>query len=176
MGDCIEWTGGRTSAGYGQLYPPGLKGRSVLAHRWAWEQEHGPIPAGLHVCHRCDNPPCVNVNHLFLGTMGDNMRDKTRKGRQHHPTETMTHCRQGHLYDEANTRWTVRRDGLRVRTCRACRRANAAAHYVQHPRQPKTHCKRGHPFDEDNTYINTHGRKVCRACKNERSRRAYRSR
>ncbi|MDG1950134.1 MAG: HNH endonuclease [bacterium] len=53
----------------------------LLAHRAAWELESGPIPDGLHCCHHCDNPPCVNVNHLFLGTDADNMADKEAKGR-----------------------------------------------------------------------------------------------
>lgn len=58
-----------------------VEGRRVMAHRHAWEQAHGPIPAGLCVLHRCDNPPCINVDHLFLGTRADNNRDKWAKGR-----------------------------------------------------------------------------------------------
>lgn len=54
----------------------------VYAYRFAWEIENGPIPDGLEVCHRCDNPQCVRVSHLFLGTFIENMEDKVRKGRQ----------------------------------------------------------------------------------------------
>jgi hypothetical protein len=54
----------------------------LKAHRVVWEQAHGPIPCGLQVLHKCDNPPCCRVDHLFLGSDLDNMRDKIAKGRQ----------------------------------------------------------------------------------------------
>lgn len=55
--------------------------RMLKLHRWVWEQVHGPIPSGMVVMHRCDNPPCFRYDHLFLGTMSDNMADKVAKGR-----------------------------------------------------------------------------------------------
>ena len=58
------------------------RGETAYAHRMAWELEHGPIPGDLWVLHRCDNPPCVRLDHLFLGTHADNMADKVAKGRQ----------------------------------------------------------------------------------------------
>lgn len=77
---CIEWQGYKNVWGYGRRRFRGFK---VLVHREVWSQMHGgePIPFGLIVCHKCDNPPCVNPAHLFLGTQKDNMQDCVKKGR-----------------------------------------------------------------------------------------------
>lgn len=78
-GDCWIWTASRLRRGYGQF---GLyKRRMWKAHRVAWELTYGDIPPGLCVCHRCDNPPCVRPDHLFLGTFRDNNADCKRKAR-----------------------------------------------------------------------------------------------
>lgn len=79
---CLEWTGGTNRAGYGQIGRPGVRQRKMATHRAAWEVTHGPIPEGMNVLHRCDNPPCCDPAHLFLGTLSDNSRDCYAKGRR----------------------------------------------------------------------------------------------
>lgn len=82
--DCWLWSGLRYSNGYGHINASGHNGANLLAHRVSWEIHNGPIPDGYHVCHKCDTPPCVNPEHLFLGTRSDNMRDMHAKGRGMH--------------------------------------------------------------------------------------------
>ncbi len=77
---CWEWQASRLPNGYGQLSVVGVD-RPLRAPRVAWELEHGSIDEGLFVCHRCDNPPCVNPSHLFLGSARENTHDMLTKGR-----------------------------------------------------------------------------------------------
>lgn len=78
-GDCWVWSGPRfTDFGYGRVR---VNGREIHAHRCAHELFIGPIPDGLEVLHKCDNPPCVNPAHLYSGTQQQNMDDKVRRGR-----------------------------------------------------------------------------------------------
>ena len=118
--ECWMWRGERKGGSwdYGVLYLISRTDgshREVRAHRFAWELEHGEIPEGMCVLHHCDNPPCVNEEHLFLGTNADNTQDCLLKGRHHNSTRT--HCPQGHLYDEENT---YIHPVTGYRQCRAC--------------------------------------------------------
>lgn len=77
---CWLWTGTVNDEGYGLIK---VRGRIIRAHRAAYEDLVGPIPAGKLVCHKCDVRSCINPDHLFTGTVADNARDMGRKGRQH---------------------------------------------------------------------------------------------
>ena len=78
-GDCWRWMAS-SDGHYGHFWEKS-KGRLVKAHRFAWESINGKIPSDKIICHKCDNPICVNPNHLFLGTYTDNARDMVSKGR-----------------------------------------------------------------------------------------------
>lgn len=80
---CWPWAGAMVSGGYGHI---GMGGQGYVAHRVSWELANGAIPDELFVLHKCDNPPCVRPEHLFLGTPLDNMRDMIAKGRDRYPT------------------------------------------------------------------------------------------
>lgn len=110
---CKPWTGTILSTGYGRAYKDGVR---QMAHRWVWEQENGDIPAGMHVMHICDNPPCVEITHLRLGSPKENFQDSIAKGRNYY--KNRTHCPKGHPYDEENTRLNQRGH----RGCKSCDR------------------------------------------------------
>jgi len=73
---CRLWQGALSGSGYAQ------RTDHQAMHRWVWEQINGPVPPGMHVCHRCDNPLCYRYDHLFLGTQAENLADMTKKGRR----------------------------------------------------------------------------------------------
>ena len=119
LDECIEWSGSRNKDGYGQKHK---NGKTQQAHRLAYECAFGTIPAGMLVCHSCDNPPCINPAHLFLGTNQDNIRDSVEKGR--HSNKNKTHCPQSHPYDTTNTVWWGNR-----RHCRTCQNERRRERY-----------------------------------------------
>lgn len=121
--ECWEWTGTRSN-GYGSIR---VSGKTRKATHVSWEIANGkPFPKGMLACHRCDNPPCVNPAHLFVGTLADNARDMVEKGR--HTLRSLTHCFKGHEYTPENTRTCTRKDGTR-RVCLTCQAEYQAAYF-----------------------------------------------
>ena len=78
---CWGWNGATDGHGYGHMGAGGKHGATLKAHRVSWTIHFGAIPDGYDVCHHCDNPPCSNFQHLFLGTAKDNSQDASQKGR-----------------------------------------------------------------------------------------------
>jgi hypothetical protein len=112
---CWQWQRARFRTGYGALREPKI-GTTLLAHRVAWTLTRGAIPDGFHVLHRCDNRPCCNPAHLFLGTDADNVRDMDSKGRR----------RNGPRYGEANS--STKLTDAQVAAMRAEYAAGGATH------------------------------------------------
>lgn len=112
---CTPWLASITKSGYGKIGKSGTRSGWMFAHRAVWEVANGAIPPGMFVCHRCDNPSCVNLAHLFLGTPAENSADMTSKGRALKPT-----CRRGHPRNQKETLVRVLPDGQQHRTCLAC--------------------------------------------------------
>lgn len=110
--ECWEWQGPRTSQGYGQFKSFGEQ----LAHRVSFILHIGPLPKDACVLHRCDNPPCVNPEHFFLGNRDVNNKDRAAKGRTVVFHSLKTHCKHGHEFDKENTYFRP----AGTRGCRKC--------------------------------------------------------
>lgn len=108
LGPCSECAEGYAwSGGYRRIV---RNSKMVYAHRWAWEQENGPVPEGLEIGHRCHNPKCWRRDHLEAVTHAENMRQRS---------ERQTHCLRGHEFTAENT---GRYGNDNRRRCKACAR------------------------------------------------------
>lgn len=120
--ECWPWTGRVNNVGYGLTSytpTPGARSITITATRAAWFLTRGSWPEQC-MCHRCDNPPCVNPRHLFDGTHSDNMRDASLKGRLRGRYSGVTHCIRNHEFTPENTYTNPNTGG---RACRTCYRA-----------------------------------------------------
>lgn len=102
---CFEWiVGEKTYGKHGRIW---LNGKSVSAHRKAYELIYGPIKEGMYICHLCDNKMCVNPEHLYEGTNSDNITDFFERNPNYkpfNPNTVKTSCPRGHNYDRTNGR------------------------------------------------------------------------
>lgn len=119
QGDCLVWGGNVDPKGYGRL---NVAKSGKLVHRLSWLIHFGPPPSDKPcVLHTCDNPPCWNPEHLWVGTVPENTADMIAKGRLVPHYLNLTHCKHGHPLSGDNLYMTP--DGRR--NCRACRREAA---------------------------------------------------
>ena len=107
--ECWPWIGARTSRGYGQIKADGTL-QMLSSHRVSWSLENGPIPDGMIICHKCDNPPCCNPDHLFLGTHDINAKDRDAKGRNNFlGNAKLTADQAAEIRGAVGTQWEIAR-------------------------------------------------------------------
>lgn len=119
---CLEWQGWRNDYGYGGV---SYQNKKWKVHRLSWHLSKGAIPVGKCVLHKCDNPRCFEVKHLFLGTKKQNSRDMVLKGRHVNGSMLKKFCKRGHALSGDNLYVPPTSN---VRQCRTCNRLRARRH------------------------------------------------
>lgn len=123
---CVEWSGSKNYKGYGYF-------AGTRAHRAAWKIYVGDIPADKHVLHKCDNPGCVNPEHLWLGTHAENMTDRFKKGR--YTTIQKNRCTKGHWLNDKNILKLSRKNRKDEIICKTCRYAYKEKYHQKNGRK-----------------------------------------
>ena len=178
---CLEWTRWRNAEGYGFT---SFRSHNEPTHRLMFMATKGPIPEGGIIRHRCDNPPCMEPEHLLLGTEADNTADTIERGR--HFRASKTHCKRGHDLSNA----LITSDGNRA--CRICNRIKQRmmagwseedairepalqGHRPRHVNlvepyrgraKESSHCTNGHELSGANLYVSPRGYTECQTCRN----------
>jgi len=118
---CWVWMAAQDKDGYGIW---SYDGKFWRAHRFSFWATHGHLDSKSLICHTCDNPTCINPNHLYEGDSTTNNRDTVKRGRFNSPLKRRTHCLKGHAFDGEN----LYHDGKK-RVCKICSRASGRKWY-----------------------------------------------
>lgn len=187
---CWVWTGHTNPDGYGVM---GVNHRPDRTHRISWKLHRGPIPAGAVVRHHCDNPPCVNPDHLAIGTQADNIADMVARKRSRGKSEQRGEANSTAVLTEADVLAMraerragasfpaiASRYGVGDETARYAVQGRTWAHlpgavseprgFQRQPNAAKTHCPYGHEYTPENTGSDA-GKRRCKACDRERFHR-----
>lgn len=119
--ECWEWTASKNNKGYGQF---AINKIAKSTHRISYTIHKGEIPDTMSICHTCNNPPCVNPKHLYIGTDTQNMRQAADEKRL--ASQKKTHCKSGHEFTPQNTALykQKKRGDVLTRVCRTCKKLN----------------------------------------------------
>lgn len=173
---CWDWDGTLAVQTSPHMRPYGVlsyRGRQWKAHRLAFLLLRGSLPDGRWVCHHCDNPTCVNPDHLYAGTPTENNRDTVRRGRRAPPK---THCKRGHPLSGDNVLPAYSSAGvISGRRCKICTLMLNAQSQARHGRKWRdkvnsrakwrTRCARGHEMNSANVVFSRNGDRCCLTCR-----------
>lgn len=188
--DCWEWQGWRHPVGgHGQIGRGRRTDGLAYTHVVAWEVANGPVPDGMYVCHRCDNPPCVNPAHLFLGTAADNVGDMVGKRRhsfgEAHATKLSEddvsairrRIAEGETQQRVADSFGVSRSmigKIAKFNCWKLSEGDPATTKIllsRPARGEQTHCRKGHSYEDVGFYLSKKGARLCKACHLDRTQR-----